>query len=136
MQIKKKTANGAPERLGWTRITSHKQVIAFSPLVVGKRFFVAMPWAERWAIWNIELGDTSSLDEDDFEEGVYFQRIPEHGPCDPYTLAERMKHELTVESIFDRADRQLDLILISIMYESVDFVAAQHHRFAALMPKR
>lgn len=97
----------------------------------------AIPRAGRWSIFLAQMSGVSATAEDDFAEKVYFQLIPHITVERNLTaLAKRMMYDLNVESIFDRADRQLDLILISIMYKSADFIAAQHHRFEALIPSR
>lgn len=61
-----------PVRLGWTPIQSADEARRWARTHSGE-WLVAMPWgAGEWMVWRIEKESIDSLDQEDFEGGVFF----------------------------------------------------------------
>lgn len=60
-----------PIRLGWTQISSVDEASRWAHTHSGE-WLVAMPWADHWMVWRIEKDSLGCLDQEDFEEGVFF----------------------------------------------------------------
>ena len=100
-----------PIRLGWTQISSADEASRWAHTRSGE-WLVAMPWADHWMVWRIEKDSLGCLDQEDFEEGVFF--YPALALAEIGEQRHQMLCQLNNENFIDVAHSALEEIRESV----------------------